>query len=227
MTYRFLAFILGAALWGAVAAAPVSAQELNCGFDAFPIGGCVTPSGTSTTDSDDQFYAGIQFAFGKNGAATPKLVAGVRHLELQSGGDVLGADANVRVSFLDGLAFDSGTLSFVGGSEDILANAGVGYSFAQDDWLAVGALQVDYIRVGADFSLSQYTPTYFAEINSAAMPDFGTGIECASGFYPRTIDIDEPFPGSGDQFFVLDPGLLVDRTTCVPNEFDFIGGGEE
>jgi hypothetical protein len=226
MTPRFLAYVLSIALWNFLAVAPASAQEANCGFNPFPIGGCVTPGGTAASGSEDQVYAGIQFAFGKDRKAAPKLVVGMRHLEPHSGGDVYGADANLRISFLDGLAFDSGTLAFVGGNEDLLANAGVGYSFAEKDWLAVGALQVDYIRLGADFSLSRMTPTYFAEINSAEMPDFGGGVLCDSSFYPREIDIDEPFSGTDDQFFVLDPGLLLDRTTCVPNDFSFGGGGD-
>lgn len=162
-TLRIVATIL------ALSAGAASAQQIlpSCGYNSRVFGGCAIPpdQGGTGGSSKTQVYSGLQLTFGSGAAPTPKLVVGVRHTKA-SGDKVYGADASVRIGFRNGLKLDSSVLSLVGGNTDILANAGIGYSFAEKSMMTVGALEAAHIRAGADYVFSLSSPSYFIEANT-------------------------------------------------------------
>lgn len=205
-------------------AGAVSAQGLNCGDTSAPFGGCVTPTGTTGGSSySTEVYTGVQFMFGKGATPSPRLILGARRLHVGSDDKVYGADLSLRFGVNKGVSFDSAAISLVGGSRDVMANAGIGYSYASEGFMALGAIQTAHLRAGAEYVFTLSSPTFFVELNTAKSPEAaGSGVACGDGFYARDIDSVEPFPiDDPDAFFVTDPSLLVGSTTCVPTDFGF------
>lgn len=197
----------------------VHAQEVeaNCGIDAFPTGGCIAP--TSVEGGDEQAYFGIQFVVGSVDSMKPKIVAGIRSTEISSEGRTSGADLAFRFSPGDGgLVFDSVVLSGLAGEDNMLGRLGVGYSNSHGGWLGSAAVEQGLVGVGIDYTWSAGVMEYFSEFS---LRDQGSRETCPAGFNARDIDVEEPFSGGPEDFFVLSPDLLLGETTCEPEEFGF------
>jgi hypothetical protein len=220
-----LRHIFYAAVFAVGSVAGASAQDLNCGNSFEPFGGCVTPAGTSGGSGySTEVYTGVQFVLGKGSAPTPRLVLGARRLHVDSDDKVYGADLSLRFGINKGVTFDSAAVSLVGGRRDVMANAGIGYSYSSESFLALGAIETAHLRAGAEYVFTLSSPTFFVEVNTLKTPAAaGNGAACGEGFYARDIDTTDPFAGDPEDFFVLDPGLLVGSTTCVPTDFG-LGG---
>lgn len=201
----------------------VQAQGIpaNCGINAFPTGGCVTPSEGSA--SGEQAYFGLQLVFGSEKGLTPKVVAGIRTTDVSDDGRTTGADLAIRFAPGEGgFVLDSVVISGLYGEDEFVGRFGAGYSYTHAAWLGSGAIERGIVGVGVDYAWSAGVAEYFAEV-SARSERLGSGISCPAGFTPRDIDVEDPFNGDEDDFFVLSPDLLVGTTTCEPDEFGFNG----
>jgi hypothetical protein len=201
----------------------VHAQEVgaNCGIDAFPTGGCVAPSSVEEDGGGDQAYFGIQFVVGSGDGMKPKIVAGIRSTEVSSEGRTSGADLAIRFApGAGGFVFDSVVLSGLAGEDNMLGRLGVGYSNSHGGWLGSGAVEQGLVGVGVDYTWSAGVIEYFSEF-SLRDQSSSSGASCPEGFNARDIDVEEPFGGEADDFFVLSTDLLLGETTCEPEEFRF------
>lgn len=216
-----LAIILGLGL-----PAMATAQEVdaNCGIQAFPTGGCVTPSSGGTDAGGFQGYVGAQISFGNQTSLTPKFVIGLRDTEVSSDGTVTGIDLSVRFRAEEVLVLDSAMISALRGDDDLLGAIGVGYSYAHSGLLVGGSAEKDIVRAGIDYAPGVGAIEIYAEAVARTMADQG-GTSCPSGFTPRDVDVEEPFSGGPDDFFVTNPALLVGSTTCEPDSYGFLGPG--
>lgn len=207
------------------AAAIAQEFDLNCGIDAFPTGGCVTPSEGGSNGGGFQGYVGVQISLGNQTPPTPKFVVGLRDTDVSNDGTVTGLDLAVRFKAEETFTLDSVLISALRGDDDLIGGIGAGYSYTHAGWLVGGSVEKDIVRAGIDYAPGAGAVEVYAEAVARTMADQG-GISCPSGFTPRNIDVDEPFGGEPNDFFVLDPGLLVGSTTCEPNSFDLDGPGD-
>ena len=138
----------------------------------FAGGGYVTPIGSSGSGSiiDNKAYAGLVWTLNHHASYLPNLSFGFRSVKVNSNNDVDGGDLNARISFNNGLTFDSFRLVYVGGSRDIQGNLGGGYSFNKSSLLATGAVEGPYIKVGSDFMINDKSFDPYVELNSLAKP---------------------------------------------------------
>lgn len=134
------------------------------------------------SETQTKAYAGLAWTLGaKKSAAVPDLVVGVRSLKVKPNDRVSnGADVSARFTFVEGFAFDSLRLSYVGGKRDILGNIGVGYSFASKSFLTTVAAQGAHSRAGIDYKYSSGEVLPYLELLSAGKPKKtkGGGLAC-------------------------------------------------
>lgn len=119
-------------------------------LSTFAGGGFTTPS----AGNEHRAYAGLVWSLKEKFSLVPDATLGFRSLRVKSNDNVTGGDISARITFANGLAFDSARLSYVGGDRDILGNLGVGYSVTNSSALGTVAVQGAYSRVGTDFEFT-------------------------------------------------------------------------
>ncbi len=129
-----LALVAGPALAGKGGPPPPDFEEVIIGEDK---------------ESEDQFYAGLNWQFGSKSHA--EFVIGFRSVDVKSGGDVKGAAVDLTFPIGDGFKVGELRLKAVNGEEDWQGELGLGWSFAQEGFLFTGGVQGNYINLGADF----------------------------------------------------------------------------
>ncbi|MDR3450374.1 MAG: hypothetical protein P4M15_11635 [Alphaproteobacteria bacterium] len=110
-----------------------------------------TYSATSTTEVRP--YAGLSWTFGEGYA--PSLVAGVATAVVHSDGQTQGADVAATFGFVDGFSFKKVSVNYLYGNSQVQGEAGGGYSFAKDSFLADAGVNVDYFNFSADNYLDE------------------------------------------------------------------------
>lgn len=204
---------------------------------------CVAPAsnhaGGSAKNTENRIYSGFVWElFGEQGMI-PDFVIGVRSLQVKSNDNVNGADASFRIKFKDQISADSWRISYVGGERAVMGNVGVGYSLTQSSWLGTAAIQAPYVRVSADYLVSENKFKYFAELNTLDKPSNVPQVTrpLADGTCPSTPPIKTinsiPYPGNpyvltqvidgavpsifidiNNPTFTVDPSQIVDGKTC-------------
>ena len=149
---------------------------------------CTAPSiasGGSAYRVDNRAYAGLSWGLDGANGLIPDLILGARSLNVNSSNSVNGADFNVRLRYKGDISFDSVRVSYVGGSRDFMGNAGLGYSFTNNDILGTVAAQAAYTRLGVDYLFNKGSIKPYLEGNSLYAPkqvNEGTGsTTCGSG----------------------------------------------
>ena len=117
-------------------------------------GGGFTTVTTPSTGNEHRAYAGLVWSLKEKFSLVPDATLGFRSLRVKSNDNVSGGDISARITFANGLAFDSARLSYVVGDRDILGNLGVGYSVTNSSALGTVAVQGAYSRVGTDFEFT-------------------------------------------------------------------------
>ena len=115
-----------------------------------------TPSlvSTSATSNEHRVYAGLVWTLKEKLSLVPDATIGFRSVRVKSNDNVSGGDISARITFNNGIAFDSTRLSYVGGDRDILGNLGIGYSNTNSSILGTVAIQGPYSRIGSDFEFT-------------------------------------------------------------------------
>ena len=125
---------------------------------------------SSASRTDNRVYAGLSWELNGSNGFIPDLVLGARSLNVNSSNAVNGADLNIRIRYKDDIRFDSVRLAYVGGSRDILGNAGFGYSLTNNGAFATAAAQSAYSRLGGDYQFGKESFNPYLEGNSLYSP---------------------------------------------------------
>ena len=125
---------------------------------------------SSASRTDNRVYAGLSWELNGSNGLIPDLVLGARSLNVNSSNSVNGADLNMRIRYKNDISFDSVRLAYVGGSRNILGNAGLGYSLTNNDVFATAAAQSAYSRLGGDYQFSKESINPYLEGNSLYSP---------------------------------------------------------
>ncbi len=166
---------------------PISAiaQTGACGsVQSDPAKSCVLPNSSSSYRIDNRIYAGLSWTLGaSSNSYIPDFLLGARSLNVNSNNNVYGADINLRVGYKDALSFDSVRVAYVGGTRDLMGNAGLGYSFNKNDIFATAAAQASYSRIGLDYQLGNGEFNPYIEGNSLAKPNsVNDSLSCNGGY---------------------------------------------
>ena len=132
--------------------------------------GCTNSYSTSSR-TDNRIYAGLSWQLNGSNGFVPDIIFGARSLNVNSDNAVSGADFNLRLNIKKDISLDSMRLSYVGGSRDLLGNAGLGYSFTNSGIFATAAAQSAYSRLGADYQFGNEKFTPYLEINTLYSPN--------------------------------------------------------
>ena len=116
-------------------------------------------------------YAGLSWQLNGSNGFVPDIVFGARSLNVNSDNGVSGADFNIRLLIKQDVSLDSVRLSYVGGSRDLLGNAGLGYSFTNSGIFGTAAAQSAYSRLGADYQFGNERFTPYLEGNTLYSPN--------------------------------------------------------
>ena len=108
----------------------------------------------NTTNNEHRVYAGLVWTLKEKLSLVPDATIGFRSVRVKSNDNVSGGDISARITFNNGIAFDSTRLSYVGGDRDILGNLGIGYSNTNSSILGAVAIQGPYSRIGSDFEFT-------------------------------------------------------------------------
>ena len=108
----------------------------------------------NTTNNEHRVYAGLVWTLKEKLSLVPDATIGFRSVRVKSNDNVSGGDISARITFNNGIAFDSTRLSYVGGDRDILGNLGIGYSNTNSSILGTVAIQGPYSRIGSDFEFT-------------------------------------------------------------------------
>lgn len=176
--------------------------------------------GGGQTRRETQAYVGVAFQFGGQADRSPKIVAGVRSIEVESSDGVRGLDFNLWFDPKTGL--DRIALSAIGGSRSAVANVGVGYDFDTAEPIVTAGVQAAHLRAGLDFALRsrQFVP-YF-ELNTLNRPDAvasASSLSCSTPGYVLVTRDQLDGPGQGVFDFVQGAGLDVDGRACLDSSF--------
>ena len=125
---------------------------------------------SSASRTDNRVYAGLSWELNGSNGFIPDLVLGARSLNVNSSNAVNGADLNIRIRYKNDISFDSVRLAYVGGSRDILGNAGLGYSTTNNGVFATAAAQSAYSRLGGDYQFGKESFNPYLEGNSLYSP---------------------------------------------------------
>jgi hypothetical protein len=161
------------------------AQTGSCGsVQSDPAKSCVLPNSSSSYRVDNRIYAGLSWTLGESrNSFMPDFLLGIRSLNVNSNNNVYGADINLRVGYKDTLSFDSVRAAYVGGTRDVMGNAGLGYSFNKTGVFATAAVQASYSRLGLDYHIGNNEFTPYIEGNSLAKPNsVNDSLSCNSGY---------------------------------------------
>ena len=143
---------------------------------------CTNPVISSSYRVDNRVYAGLVWNLDGSSGFVPDLVLGARSLNVNSSNSVSGADLNVRLTHNAAMFLDSIRLSYVGGTREVMGNAGLGYSFTGANLLGTVAAQAAYSRVGADWIFSKNAAKPYIEVNSLYAPKpVDTSLGCPTG----------------------------------------------
>ena len=126
---------------------------------------------STSSRTDNRIYAGLSWQLNGSNGFVPDIIFGVRSLNVNSDNAVSGADFNLRLNIKKDISLDSMRLSYVGGSRDLLGNAGLGYSFTNSGIFATAAAQSAYSRLGADYQFGNEKFTPYLEINTLYSPN--------------------------------------------------------
>jgi hypothetical protein len=126
---------------------------------------------SSSSRTDNRIYAGLSWQLNGSNGFVPDIIFGARSLNVNSDNAVSGADFNLRLNIKKDISLDSMRLSYVGGSRDLLGNAGLGYSFTNSGIFATAAAQSAYSRLGADYQFGNEKFTPYLEINTLYSPN--------------------------------------------------------
>ena len=130
-----------------------------------------TSTYSSSSRTDNRIYAGLSWQLNGSNGFVPDIIFGARSLNVNSDNAVSGADFNLRLNLKKDISLDSMRLSYVGGSRNLLGNAGLGYSFINSGIFATAAAQSAYSRLGADYQFGNEKFTPYLEVNSLYSPD--------------------------------------------------------
>lgn len=152
-------------------------------FDCTPTY-CEAPIGSGAAkQTTTRWYTGLVWDLGGIQGMKPDVVVGIRSLTVNDIDSVHGSDMNLRFK-LTGSAFslDSARVAYVGGTTQLLANAGLGYSFTNASPFVTAAVQPGYFRLGTDYLFAARRFKFFGEINTLEKPEkVGTGeLSCAN-----------------------------------------------
>jgi hypothetical protein len=162
-----------------------SAQTGACGsVQSDPAKSCSLPNSSSSYRVDNRVYAGLSWALGAYGNGyIPDLLVGARSLNVNSNNNVYGADVNLRISYRDAIGIDNIRVAYVGGTRDVMGNAGLGYSFNKTGIFATAAVQASYSRLGLDYQFDGGTFSPYIEGNSLAKPNsVNNSLSCGNGY---------------------------------------------
>ena len=137
---------------------------------ANPAPSCVNTYSASNR-TDNRVYAGLSWQLNGSNGFVPDIVFGARSLNVNSDNGVSGADLNLRFRIKKDVSLDSVRLSYVGGSRNLLGNAGFGYSFTNNGLFGTAAVQSAYSRLGADYLFGNQEITPYLEGNTLYSPN--------------------------------------------------------
>ncbi len=137
---------------------------------AIPPPSC-TDTYSSSSRTDNRIYAGLSWQLNGSNGFVPDIIFGARSLNVNSDNAVSGADFNIRLLIKKDVSLDSVKLSYVGGSRNLLGNAGLGYSFTNTGIFATAAAQSAFSRLGADYQFGSERFTPYLEGNTLYSPN--------------------------------------------------------
>lgn len=164
----FLALSSVAAAAMAPDCAGIGGYSTNC-TPAVEVGG----GGSSGTvwQTQTRFYGGLVWSLDKKQSLVPDVTLGIRVLGVSSNNNVSGGDFSIRVGVYDKLSIDSARLLYVGGNRNVQGNAGVGYSFTNNQILGVAGAQAAFGRAGSDYQFGANKFNPFIEVNTIQRPN--------------------------------------------------------
>ncbi len=111
----------------------------------------------SNEETDNQAYAGLVWTWGE---LTPSAVIGFSHGQVESDGDMEGANASLSINFLNGIQLEKIKLTYLNGKEDFQGEAGLGYDFLTKSFLMPVGVNAPHVAAGIDVYRSNIAP-YF------------------------------------------------------------------
>jgi hypothetical protein len=149
-----------------------------------------TTTSTPTKETDNKFYAGLNWTLG--GGVIPQLVLGFRNAKVESGGSTYGT--GISMSFhLNKFAPGKLKLGYFDGQEHLQGEGNVGYDFSSSKFLFGLGAQGPYVNGGVDYLFGDKFDPYF-------------GI--------NTIDYKKPAPSST---LTCPTGFHLSGATCLPD----------
>ena len=122
---------------------------------------------TTTARTETAALIGLQWNFG---TSAPEIVLGFRTTNIRPSGSVWGGKFDVAIP-LDADKWRRPTVRVlgVGGRRDVLAEAGLGYSFASSSIVIGAGVQAPFVNVGVNFTPGSTVMPYFG-VNSFTRP---------------------------------------------------------
>ena len=149
-----------------------------------------TETRTATESSEDEAFIGLEWTFG--GSVLPEVEVGYRSVDVESNGDVSGAEASLSYNFERG-GLGKFKIEAVEGEDNVQGQLGIGYNLANPGFMLTGGAQGNFIFGGIDYT-------------------FGSGLDIIGGF--NTIgDYDVP---AADVTLSCPDGYMLVGTTCTP-----------
>lgn len=148
-----------------------SARPASCdgGWDCTPMTG--GGGGGTSWQTQTRFYGGLTWSLDKKQNLIPDVTLGLRVLGVSSNNNVSGGDFSVRVRIYDSFSVDSTRLMYVGGNRNIQGNAGLGYSFTNNQILGVAGAESAFARIGSDYQFGENKLNPFLEVNTINRPN--------------------------------------------------------
>lgn len=176
-------------IFGLAALSPYAFAALpSCSNGAYECAPLVSGgSGGTVWQTQTRFYGGLTWSLDKKQNLIPDVTLGIRVLGVSSNNNVSGGDFSVRVRVYDTPSIDSARLMYVGGNRNIQGNAGLGYSFTNNQILGVAGGQSAFARIGSDYQFGDNKFNPFIEANSInrpnqVSPSSGGATSCPSGY---------------------------------------------
>ena len=100
--------------------------------------------------SKDEAFIGLEWTIGKS--VLPEVQVGYRDVDVETDGDVSGGQVSLTFDIAQ-MSFSKLRVEGIQGDEDLQGQLGVGYNFAQSDFLLTGGGQGNYVFAGVDYTL--------------------------------------------------------------------------